>query len=78
MTAEQQEDPSDPAARAAAAEQSRAELEAIYRVVGQYANVSTFEVESNQRLHEILSGFPMYPYMTIETTPLCQHPNSIR
>lgn len=58
--------------------QRSGEFEAIYRVVGQYANVSIFEVESNERLHEILSGFPMFPYMRIETTPLCTHPNSIR
>lgn len=58
--------------------QRSGEFEAIYRVVGRYANVSLFEVESNQRLHEILSGFPMYRYMDIEVTPLCQHPNSIR
>lgn len=58
--------------------QHSGEFEAIYRVVGRYANVSIFEVESNQRLHEILSGFPMYPYMDIQITPLCKHPNSIR
>lgn len=58
--------------------QRSGEFEAIYRVVGRYANVSIFEVESNERLHEILSGFPMFPYMSIETTPLCTHPNSIR
>ncbi len=58
--------------------QKAGEFEAIYRVVGQYANISIFEVESNERLHEILSGFPMYAYMDIETTALCRHPNSIR
>lgn len=57
--------------------QRSGEFEAIYRVVGKYANVSIFEVESNQRLHEILSGFPMFPYMTIETTALAKHPNAI-
>ncbi|MDO5617768.1 muconolactone Delta-isomerase [Kocuria sp.] len=57
--------------------QRSGEFEAIYRVVGKYANVSIFEVESNQRLHEILSGFPMFPYMTIETTALAPHPNAI-
>lgn len=40
--------------------------------------MSIFEVESSERLHEILSGFPMFPYMDIETTALCKHPNSIR
>ena len=58
--------------------QRSGEFEAIYRVVGRYANVSIFEVESSDRLHEILSGFPMFPYMDIETTALCKHPNSIR
>ena len=58
--------------------QRSGEFEAIYRVVGRYANVSIFEVESNDRLHEILAGFPMFPYMDIETTALAQHPNSIR
>lgn len=58
--------------------QEAGEFEAIYRVVGQYANVSIFEVASNDRLHEILSGFPMFPYMQIETTALGRHPNSIR
>ncbi|NKE08831.1 MULTISPECIES: muconolactone Delta-isomerase family protein [Kocuria] len=57
--------------------QRSGEFEAIYRVVGKYANVSIFEVESNQRLHEILSGFPMFPYMSIETTALATHPNAI-
>ena len=58
--------------------QRSGEFEAIYRVVGRYANVSIFEVESNDRLHEILAGFPMFPYMDIETNALAQHPNSIR
>lgn len=58
--------------------QHSGEFEAIYRVTGRYANVSIFEVESNDRLHEILSGFPMFPYMDVKTTALCKHPNSIR
>lgn len=58
--------------------QEGGELKAIYRVVGRYANVSIFDVESNQHLHDTLSGFPMYPYMDIRTTALCTHPNSIR
>lgn len=58
--------------------QRAGEFEAIYRVAGRYANVSIFEVESTDRLHEILSGFPMFPYMDIKTTALCKHPNSIK
>lgn len=58
--------------------QRSGEFEAIYRVVGRYANVSIFEVESNERLHEILSGFPMFPYMDITTTALSTHPNAVQ
>ncbi|MFJ6416352.1 muconolactone Delta-isomerase [Paeniglutamicibacter sp. NPDC091659] len=50
----------------------------IWRIVGEYANHSLFDVESNDELHQILSGFPMYPYMSIKVTPLAKHPNSIR
>ncbi|MGW6172498.1 muconolactone Delta-isomerase [Arthrobacter sp. NPDC055138] len=50
----------------------------IWRVVGEYANYSLFDVASNDELHQILSGFPMYPYMTIKVTPLAKHPNSIK
>ncbi|KUR78365.1 muconolactone Delta-isomerase [Novosphingobium sp. Fuku2-ISO-50] len=58
--------------------QETGEWRHIWRVVGQYANVSIFDVESNQRLHEILIGLPLYPFMTIKVTPLCRHPSSIR
>lgn len=49
----------------------------IWRVVGQYSNVSIFDVASNERLHEILWGLPLFPYMTIEVTPLASHPSAI-
>lgn len=49
----------------------------IWRVVGQYANVSLFEVKDNQELHEILTGLPLFPYMDIIVQPLCEHPSSI-
>ncbi|WP_248760960.1 muconolactone Delta-isomerase family protein [Pseudarthrobacter sp. SSS035] len=50
----------------------------IWRVVGEYANYSVFDVGSNDELHQILSSFPMYPFMKIKVTPLAKHPNSIR
>ena len=49
----------------------------LWRVVGQYSNLSIFDVESNERLHEILWGLPLFPYMTIEVTPLAPHPSAI-
>ena len=50
----------------------------LWRVVGQYANVSIFDVSSNEELHEILSNLPLFRYMEIEVTPLCRHPSSTR
>jgi muconolactone D-isomerase len=49
----------------------------LWRIVGQYANVSIFDVASNTELHELLMQLPLYPYMTITVTPLCRHPSSI-
>lgn len=50
----------------------------LHRVVGEYANYSVFDVESNDELHTILSGLPLFPYMTMQVTALAQHPSSIR
>ena len=50
----------------------------IYRVVGEYANYSIFDVESHDELHTLLSGLPLFPYMKIHVTPLAKHPSSIR
>ena len=49
----------------------------IWRVVGEYANVSIFDVQSNDELHSLLSGLPLFPYMQIKVTPLANHPSSI-
>lgn len=49
----------------------------LWRIVGEYANVSIFDVESNNELHELLSGLPLFPFMTIKVTPLADHPSAI-
>ena len=49
----------------------------LWRVVGEYANYSIFDVESNDELHTLLSQLPLYPYMTIKVTPLATHPSAI-
>lgn len=49
----------------------------IWRVVGQYANYSIFNVETNEELHHLLSGLPLFPYMDITVTPLAPHPSAI-
>ena len=50
----------------------------IWRVAGQYANVSVLDVADNDELHRILSGLPLFPFMTIKVTPLLRHPSAIR
>jgi muconolactone D-isomerase len=49
----------------------------LWRVVGQYANYSVFDVESNDELHELLQSLPLFPYIDIEVTALAKHPSSI-
>lgn len=58
--------------------QREGKMRDIWRVVGEYANYSVYDVADNDELHAVLSGFPMYPYMKIKVTPLAQHPNSIK
>jgi muconolactone D-isomerase len=49
----------------------------IWRIVGEYSNYSIFDVESNDELHELLSGLPLFPYMEISVTPLAVHPSDV-
>ena len=50
----------------------------IWRIAGEYANYSVFDVADNQELHDLLSGLPLFPYMQISIDPLCRHPSSVR
>ena len=49
----------------------------IWRCAGQYSNLSIFDVEDNEQLHEVLWKLPLFPYMRIEVTPLATHPSDI-
>lgn len=49
----------------------------IWRVVGQYSNLSIFDVDSTDELHEILWNLPLFGFMTVEVTPLAAHPSDI-
>lgn len=49
----------------------------LWRVAGRYVNVSIFDVDSVDRLHDILSGLPLFPFMDIRVTPLATHPSAI-
>ncbi|BCU48616.1 Muconolactone Delta-isomerase [Citrobacter amalonaticus] len=50
----------------------------IWRVAGQYANVSIFNVDDTEELHRILMALPLYPFMDIRIEALCRHPSSIQ
>ena len=50
----------------------------LWRVVGEYANYSVFDVESNDELHDTLSKLPLFKYMKISVTALAKHPSSVR
>lgn len=49
----------------------------LWRVAGLYANVSIFDVTDNAELHELLIGLPLYPFMSLKVTALCQHPSAL-
>ena len=49
----------------------------LWRVVGEYANYSVFDVASNDELHALLAGLPLFAYMDIKVTPLARHPSAI-
>lgn len=49
----------------------------LWRVVGEYANVSVFDAPDHDTLHQWLSSLPLFAYMRIEVTPLATHPSSI-
>ena len=49
----------------------------LWRVAGKYANISIFDVESPDELHEIINSLPLYPFMEVEVAALCRHPGSL-
>ncbi|WP_205873136.1 muconolactone Delta-isomerase [Mycobacterium camsae] len=49
----------------------------LWRIVGEYANYSIFDVESADELHQLLSSLPLFPFLNIEVTPLATHPSAI-
>jgi muconolactone D-isomerase len=49
----------------------------LWRIAGQYANVSMFDVDSVEELHTLLMSLPLFPFMKIDIMPMCRHPSSI-
>ncbi|MEV6283996.1 muconolactone Delta-isomerase [Kribbella sp. NPDC051770] len=49
----------------------------LWRIAGEYANFSIFDVSSNDELHDLLTSLPLFPYMKIRVTPLATHPSKL-
>jgi len=49
----------------------------LWRVAGQYANYSVFDVASPDELHDLVSGLPLFPHMQVTVTALARHPSAV-
>ena len=49
----------------------------LWRIAGQHANISVFDVADHDELHAVLSSLPLFPFMEISVTPLARHPSAI-
>ena len=49
----------------------------LWRIAGQYTNISVFDVADHDELHGILSTLPLFPFMDIEVMPLARHPSAL-
>lgn len=49
----------------------------IWRIPGQWANISIFDVENAEELDRLLHSLPLFPYMKIKVLALCRHPAAI-
>jgi len=49
----------------------------LWRIAGQYSNISIFDVRDNDELHAVLSSLPLFPFMQIEVMAVLRHPSSI-
>ncbi|MDR3509523.1 MAG: muconolactone Delta-isomerase [Caulobacteraceae bacterium] len=58
--------------------QSQGKWRHLWRIAGQYSNISVFDVADAQELHDLVSTLPLFPFMDIQVTPLCRHPSSVR
>jgi muconolactone D-isomerase len=50
----------------------------LWRVAGQWANISIFRVDSPGELHAMLESLPLHPFMDVQVAALCQHPGALK
>ena len=49
----------------------------LWRIAGQYSDISVFDVPDHDALHAILSTLPLFPFMDVKVMPLARHPSAI-
>ncbi|MFH0129123.1 muconolactone Delta-isomerase [Variovorax sp. VaC1] len=49
----------------------------LWRIAGKFGSVSVFNVPDHDRLHEVLSSLPLFPFMTVRVLPLARHPGAL-
>lgn len=49
----------------------------LWRISGVFGNISVFDVQSHEELHDVLTNLPFFPFITLEITPLSEHPGRV-
>ena len=49
----------------------------LWRIAGQYANISIFDVADHDELNAILFSLPLFAFMEVDVIPLAHHPSAI-
>ncbi len=51
-------------------------LRKIWRIVGERSNFSIWETDTLEEFHELISSFPLHPWMSVDVTPMIEHPST--
>ena len=49
-------------------------LRKVWRIVGERANFSIWEADTLEEFHADISSLPLHPWMSVEVTPMIEHP----
>ena len=52
-------------------------LRKVWRIVGERSNFSIWEADTLEAFHTDISSLPLHPWMTVDVTPLIEHPATI-
>ena len=50
------------------------QMRKIWRIVGERSNFSIWETDTLEEFHELISSFPLHPWMSVDVTPTIEHP----